>query len=71
MHIYTNITLSMFIQGNATDEIEHYGNFTIQRDATLPRELYITNMSTLVSNSKYLFQVFIVLYKEGYSVSSI
>ena len=56
---YTDIILSMFLQGNASDKIEHYGKFTILRDAYLPRKFYITNMSTLVSNSKYYFQVLI------------
>ena len=47
-------------QGDIPDKIIHYGEFTIHRDADLPRELYITNMSTLVSNSEYIFQVFSV-----------
>ena len=47
-------------QGDIPDKIIHYGEFTIQRDANLPREFYITNMSTLVSNSEYFFQVFSV-----------
>ena len=55
----TGIILLMFLQGNASNKIEHYGEFTMQRDANLSREFYITNMSTLVSNSIYHFQVFI------------
>ena len=55
MHYYQFI----LTQGDIPDKLVHYGEFTIQRDADLPREFYITNMSTLVSNSEYSFQVFI------------
>ena len=47
------------MQGDELDKVEHYGKFNISLDAYPPRELYITNMSTLVSNSEYHFQVLI------------
>ena len=46
-------------QGDLPDKLVHYGEFIIHRDADLPREFHITNMSTLISNSEYSFQVFI------------
>lgn len=51
----------MFIQDDTSNDLVHYGNFTVQRNASLRREFYITNMSTLVSNSEYIFQVCIAL----------
>ena len=54
---------SVMITQDGAIEPMSYGEFTIQLDLVdgLPREIYITNMSTLVSNSDYKFEVLLLI----------
>jgi len=54
---------SVMVTQDGTVKSMPYGEFTIQLDLVdgLPREIYITNMSTLVSNSEYHFEVLLLI----------